>query len=181
MTETQYLDTHYTNYKEYISAERIQQRIKELGNQISEDYKDKCPILIGVLNGAFIFMADLMRELTIDCEVDFVKISSYGNERQSSGNIKLKKHFDSDVDGRHIIIVEDIADSGRSIRFLEEMFAHSKLASLRFVSLLLKEGGAVVDFKLDYVGFTIPNEYVVGYGLDDAQKLRNLSSIYVVK
>ncbi len=181
MTETDYLKTQLGTYREFISAERIQQRIKELGKQISEDYQDKCPILVGVLNGAFIFMADLIREITIDCEVDFVKISSYGNERTSSGHIKVKKYFDSDVDGRHVLIVEDIADSGRSIRFLEDMFRDTKPASLRFVSLLLKEGGAVVDFKLDYVGFTIPNEYVVGYGLDDAQKLRNLSSIYVVE
>ena len=167
-------------YRELISEQDLKRRIKELGEEISRDYESKCPILIGVLNGAFIFMADLIRELTIDCEVDFVKISSYGNKKVSSGNIKLIKDFDCDVDGRHVLVVEDIADSGRSIRFLEEMFSESKPKSLKFVSLLLKEGGAVVDFELDYVGFRIENEFVIGYGLDYAQKLRNLSSIQVL-
>ena len=168
-------------HRELISEQELKQKIKNLGQKISEDYKDKCPILIGVLNGAFIFMADLIREITIDCEVDFVKISSYGNERVSSGQIKLIKDFDCHVDDRHVIVVEDIADSGRSIEFLERMFADSSPKSVKFVSLLLKEGGAVVDFKIDYVGFKIPNEFVVGYGLDYAQKLRNLSSIYVLE
>lgn len=181
MTELKYIETNYGKCRELISEEQIKLRIKELGQQISQDYKDKCPILIGVLNGAFIFMADLIRELTIDCEVDFVKISSYGNEKKSSGNINLLKHFDCDVDDRHVIIVEDIADSGRSIKFLEEMFDNTKPTSLKFVSLLLKEGGAVVDFNLDYVGFSIPDDFVVGYGLDNAQKLRNLSSIYIIE
>ncbi|HDQ00017.1 MAG TPA: hypoxanthine phosphoribosyltransferase [bacterium] len=168
-------------YLELISEDQIRQRVKELATKLSDDYKDKCPILIGVLNGAFIFLADLIREMDIDCEVDFVKISSYGGGRVSSGQIKSKKKFDSDVDGRHIVIVEDIADSGRSIKFLEQMFAGTKPASLRFVSLLLKEDNAVVDFKLDYVGFNIPTKFVVGYGLDYDQKDRNLRSIYVLE
>lgn len=168
-------------YREIISEQQIKQKIRDIGKKISEDYRDKCPILIGVLNGAFIFMADLIREITIDCEVDFVKINSYGNERKSSGNIRLLKDFDCHVDDRHVLVVEDIADSGRSIQFLEKLFADSAPKSLKFVSLLLKEGGAVVNFKIDYVGFSIPNEFVVGYGLDYAQKLRNLSSIYVLE
>ncbi len=168
-------------YHELISEEQIKQKVKEIGKKISDEYHDKCPILIGVLNGVFMFMADLMREITIDCEVDFVKISSYGKEKKSSGRIKLLKDFDCDVDGRHVIVVEDIADSGRSIQFLQKMFADSNPKSLKFASLLLKKDGAVVDFKIDYVGFTIPSEFVVGYGLDFAQKLRNLSSIYVLE
>lgn len=168
------------NYIELISEEQIKRRVKELAQQISEEYRDKCPILIGVLNGAFIFLSDLIRELKISCEVDFVKISSYGGGRVSSGQIKAKKQFDSHVDGRHILIVEDIADSGRSIKFLENMFEGSNPASLKFISFLLKEGTAVVDFKLDYVGFTIPNKFVVGYGLDDDQKYRNLPSLYYI-
>lgn len=168
------------NYRELISKNQLRKRIKELAEKISADYRDKCPILIGVLNGAFIFMADLLRELTIDCEVDFVKISSYGNAKKSSGQINVLKNFDCDVDNRHVIVVEDIADSGRSIKFLEKMFVNSKPKSLKFASLLLKEGGAVVDFKIDYVGFSIPNEFVVGYGLDFSQKFRNLPSIYVL-
>lgn len=168
-------------YIELISEEQIKRRVKELAQQISTDYQGKCPILIGVLNGAFIFLSDLIRELEIDCEVDFVKISSYGGGRVSTGQIKAKKQFDSHVDGRHILIIEDIADSGRSIKFLENMFEGTQPASLRFVSLLLKEGNAVVDFKLDYIGFTIPTKFVVGYGLDFDQRYRNLRSIYVIE
>ena len=169
------------NYRILISEEEIKRRIKELGKQISEEYKDKCPIVIGVLNGAFVFMADLIRELKIDCEVDFVKISSYGGQKVSSGNIRLLKDFDCHVDGRHVLVVEDIADSGRSIKFLEEMFSDSDPKSVKIISLLLKQGGAVVDFKVDYVGFTIPNEFVVGYGLDYDQKYRNLSNINILE
>jgi len=167
-------------YTILISEEQIMRRVKELAQQISDDYRDKCPILIGVLNGAFIFLSDLIREMDIDCEVDFVKISSYGGGRISTGQIKTKKQFDSHVDGRHVLIVEDIADSGRSIKFLEKMFEGTKPASLKFASLLLKEGNAVVDFKLDYVGFTIPIKFVVGYGLDFDQRYRNLRDIYVL-
>lgn len=167
-------------YKILISEEQIERRVKELARQLSDDYRDKCPILIGVLNGAFIFLSDLIREMEIDCEVDFVKISSYGGGRVSMGQIKAKKQFDSHVDGRHVLIVEDIADSGRSIKFLEKMFEGTQPASLKFVSLLLKEGNAVVDFKLDYVGFTIPTQFVVGYGLDFDQRYRNLRDIYIL-
>jgi len=181
MSEQKWFERNGERYVELISEEKIQQRVRELAKQLSDDYKDKCPILMGVLNGAFIFLADLIREMTIDCEVDFVKISSYGGGRVSSGFIKSKKGFDSDVDGRHVIVVEDIADSGRSIKFLEKMFAGTKPASLKFVSLLLKEDNAVVDFELDYVGFNIPTKFVVGYGLDYDQKERNLRSIYVLE
>jgi hypoxanthine phosphoribosyltransferase len=167
-------------YKILISEEQIKRRVKELARQLSDDYQNKCPILIGVLNGAFIFLSDLIREMEIDCEVDFVKISSYGGGRVSMGQIKTKKQFDSHVDGRHLLIVEDIADSGRSIKFLEKMFEGTQPASLRFVSFLLKEGNAVVDFKLDYVGFTIPTQFVVGYGLDFDQRYRNLRDIYIL-
>ncbi len=181
MSEQKWFERNGERYVELISEEKIQQRVRELAKQLSDDYKDKCPILMGVLNGAFIFLADLIREMTIDCEVDFVKISSYGGGRVSSGFIKSKKGFDSDVDGRHVIVVEDIADSGRSIKFLEKMFAGTKPASLKFISLLLKEDNAVVDFELDYVGFNIPTKFVVGYGLDYDQKERNLRSIYVLE
>lgn len=169
------------NHREIISADEIQSRIKELGKQISDDYVDKCPIIIGVLNGAFVFMSDLIREVTIDCEVDFIKISSYGNQMRSSGNIKLTKNIDCDVRDRHVIVVEDIVDSGRSIQYLERMFEEHEPRSVKFVSLLLKKGGALVNFHIDYVGFEISNEFVVGYGLDFAQKMRNLPSIYVIE
>lgn len=168
-------------HREIISEADIRKRIGELGAMISKEYKDKCPIIIGVLNGAFIFMADLIREIEIDCEVDFIKISSYGNKKVSSGNIKLNKDIDCDVQGRHVIVVEDIVDSGRSIQYLENMFSGHSPASVKFVSLLVKKGGAIVNFHIDYIGFEISNEFVVGYGLDFAQKMRNLPSIYVIE
>jgi len=180
MSDESCFENDNEKYKLLISEQQIERRVKELARQISDDYRDKCPILIGVLNGAFIFLSDLIREMDIDCEVDFVKISSYGGGRVSTGQIKAKKQFDSHVDGRHVLIVEDIADSGRSIKFLEKMFEGTRPASLKFVSLLLKEGTAVVDFTLDYIGFTIPTEFVVGYGLDYDQKYRNLREIYIL-
>lgn len=180
MSDKLYEPSTKESYRVLISKEQLSKRIAELGTQISEEYRDKCPIIIGVLNGAFMFMADLMRELSIDCEVDFIKISSYKG-KESTGKIKLLKDYDCDVDDRHVIIVEDIADSGRSIKFLEQMFVDSNPKSVKFISLLLKEGGAVVDFNIDYVGFTIPNDFVIGYGLDYDQKYRNLSSIYILK
>lgn len=181
MSDKPCFDGNDEKYRLLISEDQIERRVKELAGQISNDYRDKCPILIGVLNGAFIFLSDLIREMDIDCEVDFVKISSYGGGRVSTGQIKTKKQFDSHVDGRHVLIVEDIADSGRSIKFLEKMFEGTQPASLKFVSLLLKEGNAVVDFTLDYVGFTIPTQFVVGYGLDYDQKYRNLREIYILE
>ncbi|MCI0493554.1 hypoxanthine phosphoribosyltransferase [candidate division KSB1 bacterium] len=181
MTDIKYISSPQGKYRELITEKQIKHRVQELAKKISEDYSDKCPIIIGVLNGAFIFMADFIRELTIDCEVDFVKISSYHGQKSSSGLIRLLKDFDCHVDGRHVIVVEDIADSGRSIQFLAQMFKNVNPESVKFVSLLLKEGGAVVDFNIDYVGFKIPNEFVVGYGLDYDQKYRNLSSIYILE
>ncbi len=180
MSDRECFETNNEKYTVLISEDQIKRRVKELARKISDDYRNKCPILIGVLNGAFIFLSDLIREMDIDCEVDFVKISSYGGGRVSKGQIKTKKQFDSHVDGRHVLIVEDIADSGRSIKFLEKMFEGTQPASLKFISLLLKEGNAVVDFKIDYVGFTIPIKFVVGYGLDFDQKYRNLRSIYAI-
>jgi hypoxanthine phosphoribosyltransferase len=180
MSDKPCLEGTNEKYKILFSEAQIERRVKELARQISDEYRGQCPILIGVLNGAFIFLSDLIREMDIDCEVDFVKISSYGGGRVSTGQIKAKKQFDSHVDGRHVLIVEDIADSGRSIKFLEKMFEGTQPASLKFVSLLLKEGNAVVDFKLDYIGFTIPTQFVVGYGLDYDQKYRNLRNIYIL-
>lgn len=168
-------------YKLLISKEDIHKKIKELAERISVDYKEKCPVLIGVLNGAFIFTADLVKELKIDCEIDFIKLSSYGNAKVSSGKIDIKKPIDCHLENRHVIIVEDIVDSGRSVKFLENLVLAQKPLSLKFVSLMRKKGAAKVDFKIDYLGFEIPNEFVVGYGLDFAQKLRNLPAVYLMQ
>ena len=163
-----------------INEETLQLRIKELAEQISEDYRGKVPIFIGVLNGAFIFMSDLIKYINIDCEIDFFKLSSYGDEKISSGKVKLLKELNCDVNGRDIIIVEDIVDSGLSIKFIEKIFAEHSPLSMRVVSLLVKPDSLKYDAKIDYIGFKIPSKFVIGYGLDYAQKYRNLRSIYVL-
>lgn len=164
-----------------IEPERLQRRVRELAQEISGDYAGKIPIFVGVLNGAFLFMADLIRQLSIDCEVDFIKISSYGNERVSSGEITMIKDFSADLHGRDVIVVEDIVDSGLSVNYLKNRIEDMKPASVKFVSLLVKNECAVVPLKIDYVGFKISDKFVIGYGLDLAQKKRDLSAIYQVK
>lgn len=164
-----------------IDQEKLNRRIRRLAKEISRDYSGKIPIFVGVLNGAILFMADLIRQLTIDCEIDFIKISSYGEKRVSSGQITMIKDFSADLFGRDIIVVEDIVDSGRSIHYLKKRIESMKPTSVKFVSLLLKKGCSVVPLKIDYVGFEIMNKFVIGYGLDLAQQKRNLNAIYQVK
>jgi hypoxanthine phosphoribosyltransferase len=167
-------------FAEYLSEKSIQARIKELGEKISKDYQDKVPVFIGVLNGSFIFMSDLVKNVTIDCEIDFFKLSSYGDEKISAGRVKLLKELNCDVNGRDLIIVEDIVDSGLSIKFIEELISHHHPTSMRVVSLLVKPNSLKYDVKIDYIGFEIPSKFVIGYGLDYAQKYRNLRSIYML-
>ena len=162
------------------SEEQIQQRIKELALKISEDYKSTVPIFIGVLNGSFLFMSDLIRYVKLDCEIDFFKLSSYGDAKISSGRVKLLKELNCEVNGRDIIIVEDIVDTGLSLRYIEKLFANKKPNSMKVVSLLVKPESLKYKVKIDYIGFEIPNKFVIGYGLDYAQKYRNLRSIYVL-
>jgi hypoxanthine phosphoribosyltransferase len=164
----------------YLTEEQIQKRIDELGEEISKEYKTKLPIFIGVLNGSFMFMADLLKRMDINCEVDFFKLSSYGDEKISSGKVKLLKELNADVTDRHLIIVEDIVDSGLSISYIEEMFKDHNPASMKVVSLLVKPNSIKYKVKIDYIGFEIPDKFVIGYGLDYAQKYRNLKSIYVL-
>jgi len=164
----------------YLAEDEIQKRIKELAKQLSEDYKGKIPVFIGVLNGSFLFMSDIIRYMHIDCEIDFFKLSSYGDEKISSGRVKLLKELNCDVNGRDIIIVEDIVDSGLSINYIEDLFSEKKPNSMKVVSLLVKPGSLKYDVKIDYIGFNIPSKFVIGYGLDYAQKYRNLRSIYVL-
>ena len=156
----------------------IQNRIKEMASQISQDYKGKIPIFIGVLNGAFIFLSDLIKNISIDCEIDFFKLSSYGDSKISSGNVRLLKELNCDVNGRDIIIVEDIVDSGLSIKYIEEIFGKHTPSSISVCSLLMKPDSIKYNVKIDYIGFEIPSKFVIGYGLDYAQKFRNLRSIY---
>ena len=165
----------------YITEEQIRKRVSELARQINYDYQDKTPILISVLNGSFIFCADLFREITVACEVDFIKVSSYGNDKTTSGNIKLLKELNCKIKDRDIIIVEDIVDTGLSINFIYELIMSNDPASLKVVTLLYKTKDVKLNCSLDYIGFKIPDKFVLGYGLDYAQKLRNLKSIYVIQ
>lgn len=168
-------------YPVLLAAEKIQRRVQELGRQLSHDYAGKKPVFIGVLNGGYMFMSDLMRAITIDCEVDFVKISSYGEAMKTSGVVKVKKEIDAHIEGRHVVVVEDIIDSGLSVNYLVEKLSALKPQSLKFVSLLVKDGGKQVEYTCDYVGFHIPMRFVVGYGMDYAQLFRNLPQIYVME
>lgn len=167
-------------FTEYLSENKIQSRIKELAEKISKDYKGKVPVFIGVLNGSFIFMSDLVKNISIDCEIDFFKLSSYGDEKISSGEVTLIKELNCDVNGRDLIIVEDIVDSGLSIKFIEELISTHHPTSMKVVSLLVKPKSLRYDIKIDYIGFEIPSQFVIGYGLDYAQKYRNLRSIYIL-
>ena len=162
----------------YLSEEQIRAKVKELATRLNSDYQGKVPIFIGILNGSFIFFADLIREITVDCEVDFLKLSSYGDAKISSGQVRLLKDLNCQVNGRDIVVVEDVVDSGVSIDFMKQLVMKEHPASFKVVTLLLKKSVAKVDFPIDYVGFEIPPEFVIGYGLDYAQKVRNLKGIY---
>lgn len=167
--------------KKFISEEQIRKRVKKLARKISKDYKGKVPILIGVLNGSYILIGDLSREITVDLEIDFIKLSSYGDSKISSGEVKMLKELNCPVEGRDIIVVEDIVDSGLSVKYIRDLIMSQKPASLEFVALLHKTEVSSLDFKVKYVGFEIPNKFVVGYGLDYAQKYRNLKEVYILK
>lgn len=163
----------------YLDRYAIHRRVREIGRAVSDDYEGKVPILIGVLNGSFMFLADLMRAVTIDCEVDFWKLSSYGAEKVSSGQVTELKKVDADLQGRHVIVVEDIVDTGLSIEYVIDRIQEYGPASLRVVTLLHKAEATESGVGLDYVGFRIPDHFVIGYGLDYGQLARNLPDIYI--
>jgi len=162
----------------YLSEKQIQTRIKKIAQKINKDYKGRAPIFIGILNGSFIFMSDLIRHITLDCEVDFLKLSSYGDAKISSGHVTLLKDLNATIGGRDIIVVEDIVDSGLSIDFIKKLICLHKPRSFKIVSLLYKKDAVKINVKIDYIGFSIPNNFVIGYGLDYMQKVRNLPAIY---
>jgi hypoxanthine phosphoribosyltransferase len=167
-------------FRLFISEDEIQKRVSELARQIECDFSERTPIFIGVLNGSFIFFSDLIRQINLDCEIDFFKLSSYGDAKISSGNVKLLKDLNCQVTGSEIIIVEDIIDSGLSIDYIKKLIMKQNPRSFSVVTLLYKSDCVKIDFKVDYIGFQIPNHFVIGYGLDYAQKARNLRSIYVL-
>ena len=163
-----------------ISESEIKKRVKVLANKINEDYKGKNPIFIGILNGCYVFMADLLREIELDVEIDFVKIRSYEGD-SSTGTIKFRKDISADINGRDIIIVEDIIDSGFTINFLVNRLRNSGPKSVAVATALFKNEVAKLDFDVDYVGFEIPPEFVVGYGLDYNEKYRHLKDVMVME
>jgi len=167
-------------FRLYISKEQIDTRVAELGGIINREYADNKPILIGILNGSFIFLADLMRHISIPCEVDFYKLSSYGDEKVSSGLVTERKMLDASIEGRHVIIVEDIIDTGLSMDYLLKKIKDQKPASVKVITLLHKPDATRYDVQIDHVGFEIPTLFVLGYGLDYAQEGRNLAQIYVL-
>ena len=167
--------------KVLITREEIQVRCEELGKELTEAYKDSNPLVVGVLKGAVPFMADIIRSIDAYLELDFMDVSSYGNATVSSGEVKIVKDLDTNVEGRDLLIVEDIIDSGRTLAYLVDLFKYRKANSVKIVTLLDKPEGRVVDIEADYVGFNVPNEFVVGYGLDYAEAYRNLPYIGVLK
>jgi hypoxanthine phosphoribosyltransferase len=157
-----------------VDSAALQGRIAELGQQITEDYTDRSPLLVGVLKGAFMFMADLARAIRLPVEFDFMAVSSYGSATKTSGVVRIVKDLDLDLSDRHVILVEDIVDSGLTLAYLRRNLLARNPATLEVCALLVKEGLQRVDPDLKYVGFTIPSNFVVGYGLDVDQRHRNL-------
>jgi hypoxanthine phosphoribosyltransferase len=164
-----------------VTEEQIHDRIAELGAQISRDYAGERLLLVAVLRGAAIFLADLAREITVPVEIDFMAVSSYGSSTKSSGVVRILKDLDEQIEGRHVLVVEDILDTGLTLKYLLKNLASRKPASLEVVALLNKEGKQRVPISCKYVGFAVPDEFVVGFGLDFAERYRNLPYVGVLR
>ena len=162
-----------------VGAEELQERVAALGKEITADFAGRPPLLVCVLKGAFLFMADLARSIDLPVEVDFMAVSSYGSSTRTSGVVRIVKDLDLDLGGRHVLLVEDIVDSGVTLRYLRKNLLAREPASLAVCSLLVRDGQSEEDLDLRYVGFTIPPEFVVGYGLDVGERYRNLPYIAV--
>lgn len=167
--------------KVLISEEEIQKKTKDLAAQLTKDYDGRFPLAIGVLKGATLFMADLVKRIDTYLEMDFMDVSSYGKSTVSSGEVKILKDLDTSVEGRDILIIEDIIDSGLTLSYLVELFRYRKAKSIKIVTLLDKPTGRKANIEADYVGFIVPDAFVVGYGLDYAERYRNLPYIGVLK
>ena len=167
--------------KVLLSEEAIAAKVKELGAQIAKDYADKNPLIVSVLRGSFVFMADLVRAIDVPCTVDLMSVSSYGGGTTSTGEVKITKDFDVSIEGRHLIIVEDILDSGRTLSYLMKTLKARGAASIALCTFLDKPERRVVPVEVAYKGFTVPDAFIVGYGLDYDQKYRNLPYVGVLK
>ena len=164
-----------------VDAERLAARVAELGAEITEDYAEEPPLLVAVLKGAMLFMSDLCRAIALPVDVDFMAVSSYGSATKTSGVVRIVKDLDSELEGRHVLVVEDIIDSGLTLNYLRRYLTARQPKSVEICALLVKEGEQRVDLDLRYVGFTIPPEFVVGYGLDVAERYRNLRGVHRYK
>ena len=164
-----------------VDAERLAARVAELGARITADYADEPPLLVAVLKGAMLFMSDLCRAIELPVDVDFMAVSSYGSATKTSGVVRIVKDLDSELEGRHVLVVEDIIDSGLTLNYLRKYLAARQPKSVEVCALLVKEGEQRVDLDLRYIGFTIPPDFVVGYGLDVAERYRNLRGVYRYK
>ena len=163
------------------SEEELDRRVSEIAAEINRDYAGKEPMLISVLRGSFVFMADLTRKINVHCTIDFMSVSSYGKGTTSSGQVQITKDLSDDIEGKDIIVVEDILDSGNTLSYLLQLLQARKPASMKLCTLLDKPDRRVKEVHVDYTGFTIPDEFVVGYGLDYAEKYRNLPYIGILK
>ncbi len=172
---------HKDMTKILFDAETIQNRIKELGKEITKDYEGKRPVIVCILRGAVVFMTDLVRAIDLPLEIDFFSISSYGSSTKSSGIVKIRKDIDTDISGRDVIVVEDIVDTGLSLEYIYEYLKHHNVKSAKVCVLLDKPKAHKVDIKIDYRGFDIGNEFVIGYGLDYDEIYRNIPYIGILK
>ncbi|WP_188456129.1 hypoxanthine phosphoribosyltransferase [Virgibacillus oceani] len=172
---------HHDIEKVLISKEEIAKKCSEIGKQLTEEYDGKFPLAIGVLKGAMPFMSDVLRYTETHLEMDFMDVSSYGGGMRSSGEVKIVKDLDTKVEGRDLLIIEDIIDSGLTLSYLVDLFKYRKARSIKIVTLLDKPSGRTANIKADLIGFQVPNEFVVGYGLDYQEKYRNLPYIGVLK
>lgn len=163
------------------SEEVILKRVKELAKKISEDYEEKDLIVVGVLKGSVVFTSDLIKFITIPCKLDFMAVSSYGNSSKTSGVVRILKDLDSDIEGKHLLIVEDIVDTGITLSYLLDYLKARKASSIEIVSLLNKEARRKSNISVKYIGFEVPDEFIVGYGIDYSENYRNLPFIGVLK
>lgn len=166
--------------KVLVSKEQLEEKTAELAQRITQDYQGKELVLVGVLKGGFVFLADLARKIPMDLIIEFISVSSYGNSTQSSGVVRIIKDIDTDITGKHVLIVEDLIDTGLTLNYLKELFNAKGCASVKLAAMMDKPERRKVDLKVDYSGIIIPDEFVVGYGLDWSGKYRNLPDVCVV-